>query len=89
MAFLLTFCGVFPELPLSQLLRVGLRFDPDGGHVFAPPEPGPGGLGRPRRPARAGGGQAGHPGPGRRGRRWTKGYLTVTHCSPFIPSSAA
>jgi hypothetical protein len=25
----------------------------------------------------------------RAGRRWTKGYLTVTHCSPFIPSSAA
>jgi hypothetical protein len=48
-----------------------------------------GGSRRPGRPARAGGGRAGRPRPGHRGRRRTKGYLTVTHRSPFIPFSAA
>jgi iron(III) transport system ATP-binding protein len=33
--------GVFSPVRASRGERVGLRFEPDGCHVFAPPEPGP------------------------------------------------
>jgi hypothetical protein len=76
--------GVFSPARGGRGERVGLRFDPDGCHVFAPPEPG-----RQILAARSGRWRMGRaPRPGRRRRR-TKGYLTVTHRSPFIPFSAA
>ena len=42
--------GVFSPARTGRGERVGLRFDPDGCHVFAPPEPGPAGPGGPGAP---------------------------------------
>jgi ABC-type Fe3+/spermidine/putrescine transport system ATPase subunit len=42
--------GVFSPARAGRGERVGLRFDPDGCHVFAPPEPGPAGPGGPGAP---------------------------------------
>ena len=39
--------GVFSPARAGRGERVGLRFDPDGCHVFAPPEPGPADPGGP------------------------------------------
>jgi iron(III) transport system ATP-binding protein len=39
--------GVFSPARGGRGERVGLRFDPDGCHVFAPPEPGPADPGGP------------------------------------------
>jgi ABC-type Fe3+/spermidine/putrescine transport system ATPase subunit len=55
--------GVFSPARAGRGTRVGLRFDPDGCHVFAPPEPGPAGLAGPTgAPARAAD-ERGAPGP--------------------------
>ena len=42
--------GVFSPACAGRGERVGLRFDPDGCHVFAPPEPGPADPGGPAGP---------------------------------------
>ena len=39
--------GIFAEARASRGQPVGLRLDPDGCHVFAPPEPGPADPGGP------------------------------------------
>jgi iron(III) transport system ATP-binding protein len=51
--------GVFSPARAGRGERVGLRFDPDGCHVFAPPEPGPADPGGPAGQATDGPGTTG------------------------------